>query len=168
MSQSDEPEVLFMQAVAYGDAEAAFARFADIVRTRIGTKLLTAQIHDRSQGRSRRIFSDDNASYPVGGYKTLVENKWTEIVLDRHEVFAGLTIEDVAEVFFDWQLIQSLGCESNANIPVVVGEQVLGTVNLLHESGFYTPERLAPAAAILSYATIAFLLMKQADKDNNL
>ena len=60
-------------------------------------------------------------------------------------------------VFPDFELIRSLGCESALNLPVVVAGRVIGTVNLLHEEGYYTDERVAAAANLLPYATIAFL-----------
>jgi hypothetical protein len=157
----EERELSFMEAVRSGNAETAFARFTDIVRARIGTKLLTASVFDMKAGRSRRVFSDDAVSYPVGGFKPISDGKWTDTVLVRHEVFSSLRIEEIAEVFFDWQLIQSLGCESNANIPVVVGGEVIGTMNLLDEAGYYTAERLAPVGKLLPFATIAFLLLER-------
>ncbi|WP_375451838.1 GAF domain-containing protein [uncultured Devosia sp.] len=137
-----------------------------MVHASIGTKLLTASVFDIGKRQSRRIHSENLAAYPLAGVKPIEDNRWTEIVLRQHRVFSTLRIEDIAEVFFDWRLIQSLGCESNANIPVVVDGKVIGTLNLLHEAGYYTAERLAPVEALLPYATIAFqFLAKVLDAD---
>jgi hypothetical protein len=133
-----------------------------MVHATIGTKLLTASVFDIDKAQSRRVYSENLAAYPLAGIKPIEDNAWSEIVLRQHRVFSTLRIEDIAEVFFDWQLIQSLGCESNANIPVVVNGQVIGTLNLLHEAGYYTPERLVAAAALLPYATIAFQFLARA------
>ncbi|MBF8288327.1 MAG: histidine kinase, partial [Candidatus Rokubacteria bacterium] len=38
---------------------------------------------------------------------------------------------------FDHALILSLGCASVLNLPVVWDGRTLGTINLLHEAGFY-------------------------------
>ena len=62
--------------------------------------------------------------YPVSGEKTLQHNKWTETVLHRHETFVANSIEEIAEVFPDFELIRSLGCESCLNLPVVIGGRV--------------------------------------------
>ncbi|MBL0373389.1 GAF domain-containing protein [Rhizobium sp. KVB221] len=151
----------FMNAVRQQSADVAFSALAELVRATIGTKLLTASVFDMKAMQSRRVFSDNPVAYPVGGFKPISEDKWWDKVLVRHEVFSSLRIEEIAEVFFDWELIQSLGCESNANIPVVVGGEVIGTINLLDEAGYYTPERLASVPALLPYATIAFLLLSK-------
>ena len=34
---------------------------------------------------------------------------------------------------------------------------MIGTLNLLHEKGYYTPARVAAAADLLPFATVAFL-----------
>lgn len=122
----------------------------------IGTRLLTASVYDMEAGQSKRVYSENLDAYPLAGLKPILENRYTEIVLRRHQIFHTMRIKEIAEVFADWPLIQSLGNESNANIPVVVDGKVIGTLNLLHKAGYYTAERLAPAAALLPYATIAF------------
>ena len=154
----------FLEAVRLQSPEAAFEAFAGLVRATLGTRLLTAsalEIEDGkvTEGRSRRIYTDNPEVYPVGGFKPIPDNKWTDIVLRRQEVFSTLSIEEIAEVLFDWEIIRSLGCESNVNVPVVVGGQVIGTLNLLDKAGSYTAERLAPLPALMPYAVIAFLLM---------
>ncbi|OLP58885.1 hypothetical protein BJF93_22905 [Xaviernesmea oryzae] len=154
----------FLTAVRFEDPDRAFAAFAELVRAALGTRLLTASVFEIegekvTEGRSRRIYTDNAEAYPVGGFKPIPDNAWTDIVLRRQEVFSTLSIEEIAEVFFDWELIRSLGCESNVNVPVVVGGQVIGTINLLDAAGSYTAERLAPLPALMPYAIIAFLLV---------
>jgi hypothetical protein len=83
---------------------------------------------------------------------------WVETVLEGKRPFSALTIEEIAVVFPDFELIRSLGCESAMNLPVVVGDQVIGTINLLHEKGYYTGARVAAAVEhLLPFATVAFL-----------
>ena len=45
--------------------------------------------------------------------------------------------------FPDLDLIVSLGCGSAINMPIVAAGEMLGSVNLLHEEGWYGPERVA-------------------------
>lgn len=122
----------------------------------IGTQLLTASVYDMDKRQSMRVYSENLDAYPLAGLKPIIDNKWTEIVLNQHRIFHTLSIEEIAEVFFDWQLIQSLGNESNANIPVVVDGKVIGSLNLLHKAGYYTEERLKSVGELMPYATIAF------------
>ncbi|OQP83970.1 hypothetical protein BTR14_21075 [Rhizobium rhizosphaerae] len=154
----------FLEAVRLQSADAAFEAFAALTRATLGSRLLTAsalEIEDGkvTEGRSRRIYTDNPEVYPVGGFKPIPDNKWTDIVLRRQQVFSTLSIEEIAEVLFDWEIIRSLGCESNVNVPIIVGGQVIGTLNLLDKAGSYTAERLAPLPDLMPYAVIAFLLV---------
>lgn len=139
--------------------EELLAGVGRMVHATIGTKLLTASVFDMKARQSRRVYSENKEAYPLSGLKPIEDNKWTEFVLNRHQLYHTLTIEEVAEIFFDWKLIQSLGCESSANIPVVVDGKVIGALNLLHEAGYYTAERLKPADELLPFATIAFMAL---------
>ncbi|MGP1355526.1 GAF domain-containing protein, partial [Roseicyclus sp.] len=95
---------------------------------------------------------------PVSGEKPLQSGRWTDVVEGRHETFVANTIEEIADVFPDHELIRSLGCESCMNVPVVVGGAVIGTLNCLHEAGHYTPDRVAAAEALKLPGAAAFLL----------
>jgi GAF domain-containing protein len=141
------------------DAQDLIGRLGAMVHDLIGTRLLTASVFNMDTRQSRRVYSENLEAYPLGGIKPIEDNRWTQIVLHERRLFHTLRIEEIAEVFFDWQLIRSLGYESNANIPIVVDGKVIGTLNLLHEAGYYTSERLEPASALMPYATIAFMAL---------
>ena len=130
----------------------------------VGTLLFTAMTHDTTTMRSIRRHSSNEAAYPVGGWKPLRQGLWFETVIAGRRPFAALTIEEIAVVFSDYELIRSLGCESALNLPVVVDNRVIGTVNLLHEKGYYTPARVEAAADLLPFATVAFLAAAVTDK----
>lgn len=154
MSENIWPE--FLAALARPDGlEAAFDRVAVLLDDAIGSKLTTATVFDRPAGRLRRVYSQNAAAYAVGGFKPIPDNKWTSTLLDRHEIYTALSIEGIAEDFADWQLIRSLGCESIANLPVVLGGETVGAFNLLNVSGYYTKERLARAGEVMPYASLA-------------
>jgi hypothetical protein len=142
--------------------DGAFGYVAKLVDEVIGSKLTTATVFDIPGGRLRRVFTENPAAYAVGGFKDIPDNKWTQTLLVEQRIYTALTIEAIAEDFFDWQLIQSLGCESIANLPVVLGGEVIGALNLLNVAGHYTPERLTRAGEILPFATVAFLCAHRA------
>ena len=83
-------------------------------------------------------------------------NKWTEIVEEREQTFVANTIEEIAEVFGDHELIQSLGCESVMNVPINIRGQVVGTLNCLNVAGHFTPERVAASEALKVPGALAF------------
>ena len=160
MSSLDQHWPAFLDLVrAPGSTEPMFAFVARLIGDAIGSKLTTATLFDVPAGRLRRVFTENAAAYAVGGYKPIPDNKWTDTIIGRHEIYTALSIEAIAEDFFDWQLIQSLGCESIANIPIIVSGQTIGAFNLLHDAGYYTNERLARAPEILPFATLAYLAL---------
>ena len=120
-------------------------------------KQFTKMTFDQDRGVGQRIFTDDPESYPVGGEKPILENIWTETVLVNHETFVGNSIEDLAEVFPDWEKIQSLGLESCPNLPVIVSNKVIGTLNCLNVAGHFTPARVAAATQLIIPAAATFL-----------
>jgi hypothetical protein len=137
---------------------AIFAALERIAVETVGTLLFTAMTFDMQRMQGLRIYSGNEAAYPTGGWKGVTPGLWVETVLEGKRPFSALTIEDIALVFPDFPLIRSLGCESAMNLPVVVGGEVIGTVNLLHQKGYYTPERVEQAVReLLPFATVAFL-----------
>jgi hypothetical protein len=140
-----------------------FGLLAEIVGEAIGSKLTTATVFDVPAGRLRRIYSQNENAYAVGGYKPIPANKWTEQLIGRQQLYTALSIEAIAEDFFDWELIRSLGCESIANLPIVVGGQTIGAVNLLEAAGYYTPERLRRVPEVMPFATLAYLAAYRAE-----
>lgn len=152
----------FLAAVAEADQpRAAFVALEAITKETVGTLLFTAMTHDTVAKRSLRIYSGNEQAYPTGGWKPLNPGPWPTRVIDQRQTFVANTIEEIAVVFPDYPLIQSLGCESALNLPAVVGDKVIGTLNLLHAKEYYTPERVALAQDLLPYATIAFLIANE-------
>jgi GAF domain-containing protein len=149
---------VFLAALADTDQpRAVFAALETITKESVGTILFTAMTHDTGAMRSLRVYSGNEQAYPVGGWKPLSEGPWKTTVLDGKRPFAALTIEEIAAVFPDWPLIQSLGCESAMNLPVIVAGKVIGTLNLLDVKGHYAPARVEQAEELVPYAAVAFL-----------
>jgi len=130
-----------------------------LVDETIGVKLFTTMEIDRARGVARRGFTNMPDAYPASGEKPMRQDAWSEKVQDRQETFVANSIEEIAAVFPDYELIQSLGCESCLNLPIVVNGQVVGTLNCLHEAGHYTPERVAAAESLKLPGALAFLLV---------
>lgn len=124
----------------------------------VGVRLFTLMTFDAASGEARRIYSNMPDAYPVLGTKPVNETHWTGVVLDRHETFVANDIDEIAQVFDDFELIRSLGCESAINVPIVVDGSVIGTINCLHEAGFYTAERVEASNRLKLPGAAAFLL----------
>lgn len=147
------------KAMASGDQPmATFKALEQLVDQTIGIKLFTLMEIDPARGVARRNYSNMPDAYPTSGEKPMHDNAWSDQVQGRHETFVANSIDEIAAVFPDHELILSLGCESCLNLPIVVGDRVIGTLNCLHDAGHYTPERVAASESLKPAGALAFLL----------
>lgn len=146
--EADQPEVTF-RAV-----DAALAATT-------GHILFTILIHHPGLKQSERFYSNMPDAYPVGGRKPVTDRPWMQSVIGRGEPYIGRTREDIKEVFFDYELIWSLGCESVLNMPVRWQGQTLGTLNLLHKAGWYDESDIAVTRLFAHLALPAMALISR-------
>lgn len=159
----------FTTALATADPqpETAFAALGRLADATIGARLFTLMTFDPDTREACRIYSNQPDAYPTLGTKPVNETWWSGHVLDHHNTFVANTIEGIAEVFFDHELIRSLGCEAVLNLPIIVGGRVMGTLNCLDEAGRYTPERVAAADGLRLPGAAAFLLHALTDRQGD-
>lgn len=128
--------------------------FADL-NTRcaaLGTRLFTVTALDDRAGVHRRVYTSHPVEYPASGTKPLDKDGWYDACVAAQKTFVANTAPEFARYFFDHALITSLGLGSCINIPVADGGPVLGTVNLLAETGHFTPARLAAYETLVKAA----------------
>ncbi len=150
-------------AVADNQPEAAFDALCMLTSDLVGHKLFTLMTFDQQNGEARRIYSNMPDAYPVSGKKPAREDDWSRHVIDARQTFVANTIDDIANVFPDFELIRSLGCESVINVPVFAAGKFLGTINCLHEAGYYTPDRVTASEALKLPGAACFLLQHSLD-----
>ena len=138
-----------------------FQALASLAYAILDLKQFTMMASDEVRGVAKRIYSDNPLAYPIGGEKPIPRNVWTETIFDRHEIFVGNSIEELATVFPDWELIQSLGLESCLNLPIIIENKVVGTLNCLNVAGHFTPARIEAANQLTLPGMVAFLLAAQ-------
>jgi hypothetical protein len=137
--------------------DAPWLALETLSRAVIGAKLFTTMTVDMKAELARRAYTSDPANYPASGTKPIHYDSWFDIVHKEHRSFVANRIEDIAKVFPDYELIDSLGCQSVINIPVVVGGELLGTVNCLDVTDHYTLERVEASKMLVMPARLAFL-----------
>lgn len=145
-------------ALPEGQPDVTFHALEKLVQAKIGAKLFTLMEIDQERRVARRSYSNMPVAYPVSGEKPVVQSPWSEIVEVRHETFVANSISEIAEVFEDHELIQSLGCESCLNLPIVIFGELWGTLNCLDVAGHYTKEKVAAAEDLKPAGMLAFLL----------
>lgn len=123
----------------------------DAVRNQIGVILFTV-LAFTDDGRSmHRIYSSHPAEYPVGGTKNIkseVAADWVAICVDEQAPYFGRTHHDVERIFTDSDLIESLGCGSIINAPIVLNGVTIGALNILEAEGTYTDAEVDTALQI--------------------
>ncbi|GGB09553.1 GAF domain-containing protein [Allosediminivita pacifica] len=122
--------------------EAAFDALCALTKATVGAKLFTVMTSDTDSMVARRAYTDDAVNYPTSGEKPIVLNRWFDQVLTRQLAFVSNTLADIDTVFPDAELIGKLGCGSVVNLPLIIGGKVVATMNILHEEGYYIPERV--------------------------
>jgi hypothetical protein len=98
-------------------------------------------------GHVRRVYSSHPEVYPVLGTKPLVMDDWFHAMQTERRITAINTAADMEGNFGDLDLIRSLGCNASISVPVMAGNDLLGTINALDVEGRYTPEVVEAAAA---------------------
>jgi GAF domain-containing protein len=126
----------------------AFARLHTACAA-LGTRLFTVSINDEARDLCWRAYTSMPREYPLSGTKPLTRDGWYDQCIAARQTFVANTPPEFALYFFDHELITSLGLGSCINIPVVEGDEVLGTINLLAEAGHFTPQRIAACQALV-------------------
>lgn len=140
------------------DPAAIWSALQALAEAVVGAKLFTVMAVDFDKDVAGRVHTSDPDNYAVSGTKPINRTRWFDIVHVERRPFVANTIKEIAEVFPDHETIWSLGCGSVVNLPVVIADELAGTVNLLDVEHYYTPERVKAAAEQLSLpAKAAFL-----------
>ena len=87
--------------------------------------------------------------YLLQSKKDLIRNFWQARVLEMGVVYIGYNSEDIKNSFSDFDLIEKLGCSSVLIIPVKSGDNIKGSVNLLHEESWYSDNDVKVAQKIV-------------------
>jgi GAF domain-containing protein len=124
-----------------------------------GHILFTVLVHHPRQRESERFYTNMPDAYPVGGRKPVTDSAWMQQVVHGGRPYIGRTRADIRDVFYDYELIWSLGCESVLNVPVRWAGETLGTLNLLHRAGHYTEAHVPQVRLLAALALPAFLVL---------
>ena len=137
-----------------------FGALHDMARNIVGARLFTVTAVDASQSHVRRLYTSNLAAYPTGGTKPLHRDEWYDTVMVGHDVFVKNTIEDIAQVFPDYETIDALDCQSVINVPIIIAGRVYGTVNCLDTAHHYTDERVAKSVDLRMPAAVCLLALQ--------
>ncbi len=151
----------FADALATAQGERDIGRaLHHLAEETVGLKLFTLTADNPKKGYVRRVYSSDEAAYPILGTKPIVFDDTYRRMTEERFVYVANSRAAMKDDFPDLDLIVSLGCGSAINMPVVTAGEMLGSVNLLNEEGWYTPDRVERARDLIVPAIACFLLLR--------
>ena len=162
---TDYTEFTRALAAAEGQPDRAFAALGRLADAIVGARLFTVMVFDAATGMAQRKFSNMPDAYPVSGTKPANRTRWSIEVMEERRTFVANDYDGIAEVFYDHELIRSLGCEAVINVPVEVAGEVIGTINCLDVAGQYTPERVAAAEALKLPGAACLMLNRSIERE---
>lgn len=144
--------------------EAAYAALHELARALGPARLFTVTLSDMQAGLARRAYTSDAQHYPVSGTKPINRDAYFEQTQIARNTYVNNDITTDTGHFTDHELIARLGCRAAFNMPVVLGDAVQGTVNILDAAGSFPPETVARIEAGLRIpAMLAFAIAIRTD-----
>lgn len=125
---------------------------------RYGLSLVTVSQRDLSDGSFLRLYSSMPGAYAARGHKPANETDWSRHVIDARRTFVANDYPSMAAAMYDHEKIRALGMESIVNIPVVVGGEVIGTLNCLGPAGHFDAATVAACEAMRLPVATALML----------
>jgi hypothetical protein len=152
----------FEEALARNtDPLATGAALHELAQSLIGAHLFTLTAIEMAQMQVRRVYSSHPEVYPVLGTKPIVLDDWFEAMRTERRITAINTAADMEGQFPDLDLIRSLGCNASISVPIMVGNELIGTINALDKEGQYGPDAIEQAADLIVPATAVFLILRR-------
>ncbi len=113
-------------------AERAAACAASL-KTLTGCDELTLLQLDADQQKARRIYTSAPEAFPLFGTKPLPKGRWTELIVEERipALFTGTS--EIRSTFPDHEKILNNGIQSVLNVPIVLNERCVGSINCLYK-----------------------------------
>ena len=158
MLNSDDIEAL--AAGAANSPHALFAAIHHVAARQVDAGLVTAMRHDEAASTVERIYSSNEAAYPVGGRKVKQESDWSRHVLVEHRVLVSAGDDAIRRHYNDHAIIFGLGLHSCVNVPLVSAGKCIGTLNVLRCEAEWSEEQVTLARALGLAALSGALMMR--------
>jgi len=153
------PAAVFAAALAQAESQpqAGFSALHAYADALVGAKIFTVLAFDFDRQEMRRLFTSDPVLYPAGAVDRLGDSVWERTLIGAKKPLVLNDYEALSSLLTEAAELRQKGAEAMLNLPVVVAGAVLGALNMLHDSGRYTPERVAQAQALVPGAAALLL-----------
>jgi GAF domain-containing protein len=157
LSQNDIASVIAL-ANEQPNRHAVYKAVETIAAETCGWVLLTTLRYDEHLQAVVRLHSSDEKSYPIGGTKPLDKLTENHAIIERGDVALAANKADIKRLFFDHELIISLGITAILNAPIRHAGRRLGTLNFCGTEGMYGPTEIQTAKILAGLLTPCLLL----------
>ena len=149
-----------LRAVVRAIDRALLDRIERASRDSVGHALFTITRFDSAALEVERVHSSNPLAFPIGGRKQKRDTEISRRILLRGETLVCEGDAEIAAIFDDHALIQSLGLHSSINVPVLSSDgSCVGVVNFLMTDDRVTAARLTAASAIAADTDLAAALV---------
>lgn len=114
-----------------------------LTATLVGHRMFTALLFHADTQETERFYTNQVAKYPLQGRKPPRQDRWSEAVIGRGEIFLVPDQSFLKENFADAATLIGLGLGSGMCLPVRSGGRTLGTINV-----FDAPQKIAAKHAV--------------------
>ena len=119
-----------------------YKNVSDSIKSKIKFKLLTLTVIDKSLSFVERVYTSNSKIYPLLGIKSIPKNNWNKVVIKQKKNYILRTKNEIKKIYYDYEIIFSLGCGSIINYLVLFNGKHLGTINILHKEKYYKKKHI--------------------------
>lgn len=139
------------------DRRAGWAAIDALVARLYDRRLFTALNHLEATAEVERLYSSNEAAYPVGGRKKKQDTHWGKKTIDEGQLYICHTLADIQRTFFDHTLITSLGIGGMVNVPVMFGGRCIASLSISSADDRFS-EADAPELALVAGLCLPLVL----------
>lgn len=105
---------------------------------------------------THRIGTSNPAQFPIGGFDPIDDSAWNRRIFGDKQPVVGNDPAGMAAFIPETDQLVAMGFGATLCAPIVIGDEVVGTVNLLGDAGILTPDLLSELEALLPIAAVIF------------
>jgi len=142
-------------ALATGPAE-LFAVLNDLFLSLPGVRTVTWLAARPAEAITRRVGTSDPHNFPIGGFDPIDEAAWSRrIYADKLPIIAN-SAEEMSFYIPETAELVAMGYGAIVCAPILIAGEARGTVNLIGETGVFTPRLIDEIEALLPIAALIF------------
>lgn len=123
---------MFSKALSQApDAISAFAILEEASTRSFDHILFTCLRFDYDRRIVSRLYSTREDVSPTGGSKPFPHGVWADRIITEGGCYIGNSRVDLRDVFYDYEALWEIGCESVMNIPARWRSRTVGSLNIL-------------------------------------